>query len=142
MEENLRMMELERHSIDQQQQAILKERSALEQETLDWWQEWNAYQHRIMVFNECRESARHRMEALERGMETIRGQNVLTDAFIISSNGPFATINGFRVGQLPTVHVEWNEINAALGESALLLHTLAGMIGFEFTEYIERHWKD
>ncbi|GMH89889.1 hypothetical protein TrST_g13427 [Triparma strigata] len=49
----------------------------------------------------------------------------LNDTFNISHSGPFGTINSFRLGRLQTVPVEWAEINAALGMSCLLLHTLS-----------------
>ena len=37
------------------------------------------------------------------------------DAFHIWTDGAFGTINGFRLGRLPNVVVEWDEINAAFG---------------------------
>ena len=45
--------------------------------------------------------------------------------FFIWHSGKFATINGFRLGKLATVPVDWPEINAALGLAALLLATIA-----------------
>jgi len=50
--------------------------------------------------------------------------NVPNDAFYIWHAGPFATINGFRLGRLSVEPVEWHEINAALGQTALLLSTV------------------
>ena len=50
--------------------------------------------------------------------------HVPNDAFYIWHAGPFATINGFRLGRLPVENVEWAEINAALGQVALLLSTV------------------
>jgi len=41
----------------------------------------------------------------------------LNDVFFIWHAGKFATINGFRLGKLTTVAVDWNEINAALGHA-------------------------
>jgi hypothetical protein len=37
-----------------------------------------------------------------------------------------------RLGRLPSVPVEWNEINAAWGQTALLLSCLAKKVGMEF----------
>jgi len=51
--------------------------------------------------------------------------DVYQDVFDISSDGAFGTINGNRLGRLPGVSVEWSEINAALGQAVLLLHTFA-----------------
>lgn len=50
-------------------------------------------------------------------------------------NGHFGTINGFRLGRLPTVPVEWSEINAAWGQSVLLLHSLAKKMDFTFERF-------
>jgi len=50
--------------------------------------------------------------------------SVPNDAFFIWHSGPFGTINGFRLGRLPVEPVEWSEINAALGQVALLLSTI------------------
>jgi len=40
-----------------------------------------------------------------------------------------------RLGRLPGVSVEWAEINAALGQVVLLLHTFAKAHGVEFSTY-------
>lgn len=58
--------------------------------------------------------------------------NVYNDAFCIGHDGGFATINGLRLGRLPGASVEWAEINAAWGQTALLLFTLARKLGVEF----------
>lgn len=50
--------------------------------------------------------------------------NVLNTTFHIWQQGNFGTINGFRLGRLPHSQVEWNEINAAWGQAALLLTVL------------------
>lgn len=47
-------------------------------------------------------------------------------------SGQFGTINNFRLGRLPSVPVDWNEINAAWGQTVLLLHALANKMGLKF----------
>jgi hypothetical protein len=37
------------------------------------------------------------------------------------SAGPFGTINTFKLGRTPTTPVDWTEVNAALGQAALLV---------------------
>lgn len=60
------------------------------------------------------------------------------DAFHIWHDGPYGTINGFRLGRMPTQEdadesqVEWQEINAAMGYVCLLLSTLSRKIPYEF----------
>ncbi|VDD87578.1 unnamed protein product [Enterobius vermicularis] len=58
--------------------------------------------------------------------------NVLNITFHIWEQGSFGTINGFRLGRLPSMQVEWNEINTAWGQAALLLTVL-----FKNVEYCE-----
>lgn len=61
--------------------------------------------------------------------------NSLNDAFHIWYSGPFATINDFRLGRLPTHPVDWPEINAALGEAAAAVYTVAKKSGMQFRKY-------
>jgi beclin 1 len=65
----------------------------------------------------------------------INSSNVYNDAFHIWHEGHFGTINNFRLGRLPSQPVDWNEINAALGCAALLLHTIATKKQFTFQKY-------
>ncbi|KAK7400432.1 hypothetical protein VNO78_11639 [Psophocarpus tetragonolobus] len=62
------------------------------------------------------------LELLKR-TNVLNETNVLNDAFPISHDGEFGTINNFRLGRLPKIPVQWDEINAAWGQ-ACLLHTM------------------
>ena len=63
-------------------------------------------------------------------------RNVYNDAFNIThDNHYFATINGLRLGRLSSPVVEWPEINAAWGQTCLLLATLAERLGYRFQGY-------
>jgi beclin 1 len=66
-----------------------------------------------------------KIEVSQVHLELLKRTNVLNDAFYISHDGVIGTINNFRLGRLPNVQVEWDEINAAWGQAALLLHTMA-----------------
>lgn len=71
---------------------------------------------------------------LEKSMQL----NVLNDAFYIWYNGPYGTINNFRIGNVPSKPIEWSEINTALGETALALSVIVSKIPtslFQFTKY-------
>eukprot|EP00930_Biecheleria_cincta_P085668 TRINITY_DN75044_c0_g1_i1.p1 TRINITY_DN75044_c0_g1~~TRINITY_DN75044_c0_g1_i1.p1 ORF type:complete len:423 (-),score=112.77 TRINITY_DN75044_c0_g1_i1:73-1341(-) len=57
-------------------------------------------------------------------LQRLRRSNVLNEMFHISHEGPFGTINGFRLGRLPEQPVPWEEVNAAWGQACLLLDAL------------------
>ena len=60
---------------------------------------------------------------------------VLEDLFRISTDGPIGTVNALRLGRLTGVSVEWAEINAALGQVVLLLHTASHLHGLKFSSH-------
>ena len=62
-------------------------------------------------------------------LEKLKRTNVFSQTFHIWNSGHFGTINGYRLGRLPSVPVEWAEINAAWGQTALLLASLAKVVG-------------
>ena len=59
----------------------------------------------------------------------------MNDTFHIWYSGPFATINGFRLGTLPSCIIEWTEINAALGQAVLAIAIIAEKAQIEFKKY-------
>jgi len=90
----------------------------------------------------------------------LKKTNLYNDAFHIWHDGHFGTINGFRLGDLPSrqvrslgvahspltdpawhlltatdrhFQVPWDEINAAWGQAVLLLYTIAKKLNFKFS---------
>lgn len=61
-------------------------------------------------------------------LESLQRTNVWNDVFHIWKAGPFATVNGARLGRLGEANVTWEEINAAWGHCVLLLHTMAQVL--------------
>eukprot|EP00817_Percolomonadidae_sp_ATCC50343_P005911 CAMPEP_0117429362 /NCGR_PEP_ID=MMETSP0758-20121206/8924_1 /TAXON_ID=63605 /ORGANISM="Percolomonas cosmopolitus, Strain AE-1 (ATCC 50343)" /LENGTH=351 /DNA_ID=CAMNT_0005216351 /DNA_START=88 /DNA_END=1140 /DNA_ORIENTATION=- len=59
----------------------------------------------------------------------------INDVFPIGYDGHFGTINKFKLGRLSSVPVNWEEINAALGQCVYLLDTLARTNHIEFSVY-------
>jgi len=59
----------------------------------------------------------------------------VSDVFRISSTGSFGTLNSLRLGRLPGVSVDWAEINAALGQVALLLVAVARESSARFSSH-------
>jgi beclin 1 len=61
--------------------------------------------------------------------------NPINDAFYVWYSGPYGTINNFRLGNIPLKPVDWNEINAALGQALLAISTVATKAGYEYKKY-------
>jgi beclin len=100
-------------------------------------------------FQEERDAVFAKIGVSQVHLEMLKHTNVLNDAFYISCDEVIARINNFRLGRLPNVEViiqiakytdttlghysvsendvqvEWDEINVAWGQAALLLHTMA-----------------
>lgn len=68
-------------------------------------------------------------------LEKLKTANVFNLTFHIWHSGHFGTINGFRLGRLPNEVVEWSEINAAWGQTVLLLYSLARKVSLKFKRY-------
>lgn len=60
--------------------------------------------------------------------------SVYNDAFYIWHAGHFATINGHRLGRLPSQPVEWRELNAAFGAAAAAVASVRLALGARFRE--------
>lgn len=63
------------------------------------------------------------------------GTDAYADVFDIDTEGACATINGLRVARSSRETVGWPELNAALGQVALLVVVLARRMGVVFDEY-------
>ncbi|KAF9357314.1 autophagy protein 6 [Mortierella sp. AD094] len=128
--------------IEEQQRAVREEIAMLEQESLaldkeeeSYWQECNEFQLALQAFHNERDSVNLKYDYDSRQLEKLHKTNVYNDTFCIGHDGHFATINGFRLGRLPTQPVDWLEINAAWGQTLLLLHTIANKLNFTFKTY-------
>ncbi|RKP23800.1 Atg6/Beclin [Syncephalis pseudoplumigaleata] len=113
------------------------EREARELESLERsrWEEYNEYETKLRELNAERDSMELALQQASDWMERLQKTNVYNDAFHISQDGPFGTINGFRLGRLPSQPVEWAEINAAWGLTVLLLHTICNKLNFRLKTY-------
>ncbi|XP_051141151.1 beclin-1-like protein [Andrographis paniculata] len=101
------------------------ESSRFEDSEQRYWQDFNNYKFQLSLFQEEGDAILAKIEVSKAQIELLEKTNVLSDAFPIRHDGEFGTINSFRLGRLPKVQVEWDEINAAWGQACLLLHTMA-----------------
>src|SRR3954469_13148741 len=100
-----------------------------------YWQDLNAYSITLQTFHNERESVNIKYDNDSKQLERLQKTNVYNDTFNIGQDGPFGTINGLRLGRLPNHPVDWSEINAAWGQTLLLLHTVANKLKFKFKTY-------
>ncbi|KAI7863405.1 autophagy protein Apg6-domain-containing protein [Spinellus fusiger] len=109
--------------------------AALQQEEEAFWEKSNQYQLHLQSFQNERDSINLKYDHDVKQYERLQKTVVYNDAFSISHDGPFGTINGFRLGRLSSHSVEWAEVNAAWGQTLLLLYTVANKLKFQFQTY-------
>ncbi|KAJ6806982.1 beclin-1-like protein [Iris pallida] len=102
-----------------------------------YWHEFNDFQFQLTSHQKERDSILAKIEVSQAHLELLKHTNVLNDAFYISHDGDFGTINNFRLGRLPKIVVEWDEMNAAWGQACLLLHTMAQYFRPKFQNQIK-----
>ncbi|KAF5370681.1 hypothetical protein D9758_001828 [Tetrapyrgos nigripes] len=140
LEEKSLIEQLKDYETDERQLA--EELSHLEQEeTLLASEEenfWRNHNDNILALDQQAShlaSLRAAYAADSAALEKLERSNVYNDAFCIGHDGVFGTINGLRLGRVPGVPVEWAEINAAWGQTLLLLHTIARKLDYKFENY-------
>ncbi|MCL4131912.1 UNVERIFIED_CONTAM: hypothetical protein GTU68_009380, partial [Idotea baltica] len=112
-----------------------EERRQLEEESTSYWREFCRYRCRVTGLEDENRSVKSRTSHLQHQLDSLRKTNVFNATFAIWYSGHFATINGLRLGRLPTAPVAWPEINAAWGQTALLLAALARKVNLSFSRY-------
>jgi len=134
-EETIRLLEAELEATRQARSKLAKKAAALNEAEQTYWHEFHAFKKNLNAHLEKRESILARIDQAQTHIARLEKTNVFNDAFHIWTDGAFGTINGFRLGRLPNTVVEWDEINAAFGLACLLLHSMARICKFTFTQY-------
>lgn len=128
-------IENEREELIQQNKELDEQAAILDSQEDRYWRELNSFQLEQEKFQNDRDILRNKHALMEDQLRRLRQTYVLNDIFHIDADGHFGTINNLRLGRLSTVPVEWSEINAAWGQTALLLQTLAREKQFRFETY-------
>eukprot|EP00963_Diacronema_lutheri_P005802 scaffold461_cov321-Pavlova_lutheri.AAC.20 len=100
-----------------------------------YWQEYNDYKMKLHFHLEDKDALMHRIEIANAQLKLLQRSNVYNDVFNIWHEGAFGTINGYRMGSMPNIPVEWEEINAGWGQCVFLLHTMAKTSQLGFSTY-------
>ncbi|KAL9086172.1 MAG: hypothetical protein Q9165_007237 [Trypethelium subeluteriae] len=131
----LQRLEEEKASMDAEIERLTQEASELDVEEAAFWRERNAFNTTLTRFQNERDALNSQHEHDVKQLERLQRTNVYNDAFSIGHDGYYGTINNLRLGRLSNPLVEWAEINAAWGQTCLLLATVAEKLRFNFQGY-------
>ena len=134
--EGLLALEKEKATLDDEVATLEAESLALDDEEQAFWRSRNSFALTLSSFQNDRDAINAAYDHDAQQLERLRRTNVYNDTFCIGHDGFFGTINGLRLGRLPSPqNVDWSEINAAWGTAALLLATVADKLQFSFRGY-------
>jgi beclin 1 len=152
LSENLNSIESERANLRIEAQGLEKEAAQLDEQEAKYWADVAIFRQRQNTFEQERDESLAKVAAKEQAIEQL-SQSVLehevrdrpsfcqsiTPGSLLTTYIPpfsqvfkieltddchFGTINGYRLGRLPELPVDWSEINVAWGLAALLLETI------------------
>ncbi|CAF3336276.1 unnamed protein product [Rotaria sp. Silwood1] len=128
-------LEQENERLQNESEQLTKEEQSLEQEEIRYLRDYNEQKRLLFEAEDEQKSIDNQTKHARAQYEKLSKTNAFNAAFHIWHQEHFGTINGFRLGRLPSINVEWSEINAALGQAALLLNALAKRVDLQFAKY-------
>ena len=135
LKQQLASLENERSHVREQVAREQQRSRELDEEERKYCEQYNQYKRQMLETEDAEMSVRNQLDYAREQLTRLRKTNVFNATFHIWHSGYFGTINGFRLGRLPNDPVDWNEINAAWGQTVLLLHSLANKINLKFDRY-------
>lgn len=136
LERELAEVEAQRELVRRESAMLATESKRIGMIEERYWENYNAYQRELQTYQEARDALKMQIIFTDSQLHKLMKTNVYNDTFHIWHDGHFGTINNFRLGRLPSQPVDWNEINAAWGQAALLLQTMAERLRFRFSSYV------
>lgn len=133
--QELEDVEKNRKIVAENLEKVQAEAERLDQEEAQYQREYSEFKRQQLELDDELKSVENQMRYAQIQLDKLKKTNVFNATFHIWHSGQFGTINNFRLGRLPSVPVEWNEINAAWGQTVLLLHALANKMGLKFQRY-------
>ncbi|KAK7585860.1 hypothetical protein V9T40_000039 [Parthenolecanium corni] len=133
--DELKSLQEEEKKVDEDIVKAEKEKERLETDEERFWREYNKYSREKFVLEDEFRSLDYQLNYAQVHLERLKKNNVFNTTFHIWHKGHFGTINNFRLGRLPTAPVDWSEINAAWGQTTLLLVSLARKCNLTFERY-------
>ena len=135
LRQELGSIENERNHVREQVAREMERSKALDVEERKYYEQYNEYKRQMLETEDAEISVKNQLDYASDQLSQLRKTNIFNATFHIWHSGDFGTINGFRLGRLPNDPVDWNEINAAWGQTVLLLHSLANKINLKFERY-------
>lgn len=133
--EELVRMEKDRQALEEELADLEEESNKLQLEEQTFWAQRNTFDEELYDLVADLTSLQQKYGHDQQQLERLQRTNVYNDTFCIGHDGYFGTINGLRLGRLSNQNVEWAEINAAWGQTLLLLATVAERLAFQFRGY-------
>ncbi|CAF0919892.1 unnamed protein product [Adineta ricciae] len=135
LKDELAALEKENERIQEESEQLTEEERKLEAEETKFLREYNEQKRLLYEAEDEQKSIDNQTKHARAQYDKLSKTNAFNAAFHIWHQEHFGTINGFRLGRLPSITVEWSEINAGLGQAALLLNSLAKRIDLRFNKY-------
>lgn len=135
LREQLHKVETEHEATKKEIQKEKEIARKFEEEEERYWKEYNEYKRQVQDLDDEQKRVDNQLKYAQAQLDRLKKTNVFNATFHIWHSGHFGTINNFRLGRLPSVPVEWSEINAAWGQTVLLLHSLAKKMNLTFQRY-------
>jgi len=133
--QKLDQIDIEKKQLDAEMKELEDKEKDLEILEKRYWENFNEFQTQSYVFNESFDDLKMKIIKNKSILEELQISNIFNIAFHIWFDGHFGTINNFRLGKLPSVPVDWNEINAAWGFATLCLYTLSAHFKYNFVTW-------
>lgn len=133
--EELEALEAEKAKMEDELAALDAEAEALDSEEEVFWRDRNAFAAELSSFQQERDSLQNQLAHDNKVLEALQRTNVYNDTFCIGHDGTFGTINGLRLGRTSEHSVDWPEINAAWGQTLLLLTVVTEKLNFKLKGY-------
>jgi len=118
---------------DLEKETLAKEQLELQEE--QYWRQYSQHKQQLLQAEDEYRSLDCQLRHSQSQLDKLKKTNVFNATFHIWHSGHFGTINGFRLGRLPSIPVDWNELNTAWGQTVLLLHSLVKRIKLQLQRF-------
>ena len=131
----LEELKTENSEIDSELEQQEEAKKGLEEQEEEYWRQYSHHKQRLLLAEDEYRSLDCQLRFNQSQLDKLKKTNVFNATFHIWHSGHFGTINGFRLGRLPSIPVDWNELNTAWGQTVLLLYSLVKRIKLKLQRY-------